>query len=302
MADEVRSGRAPLPNLTESPTSAVEQLVATFITRTGSQNTARSYRGAIEAFARFLRLPAVDAIGFLLGTNGEGAAQVMTRYKRQMVDNRAAARSINLRLGVLRSLVDLARSSGLVTWRLETDAVPVSPRSSGAVIRHDDFSHQLDQVAGDSGSPTRNRAIISLIYDAGLRRGEITSLNIADVDLQRRAITVASGRAERARRRQISPEAAIALRQWIELRGTDDGPLFISLDRASGRGRLSGESVRQVVKEFGAAFGNYLAPGALRRCGMARAVNDLGISFDIAEQASKHNGPGRAAEFRENGA
>ena len=83
----------------------------------------------------------------------------------------------------------------------------------------------------------RDLALIRLMHDLGLRRGEVVTLDRADVDLEAGTVAiVGKGKSERMTVTLNTPAAA-ALADWVAARGEWPGPLFVRLDRAAGRAR-----------------------------------------------------------------
>lgn len=64
----------------------------------------------------------------------------------------------------------------------------------------------------------RDRAIITVLYRAGLRVGEALALQPQDVDLEIGSIAVLHGKGDRRRTVGIDPGAAPILNRWIEVR------------------------------------------------------------------------------------
>ena len=89
----------------------------------------------------------------------------------------------------------------------------------------------------------RNRAMVELSYGSGLRRCEITRLDVEDIDFDAKQVYV-SGKGGKTR---IVPMTAIAvsvLSEYIALRHASRGPLFVT---TTGR-RLSGVSVGLIYR------------------------------------------------------
>jgi integrase/recombinase XerD len=79
----------------------------------------------------------------------------------------------------------------------------------------------------------RDRAILETLYATGLRRQEVASLTVADVDLRSGAIAVREGKGKRERLLPLSERAAAWLGKYLEdgrpqlLRKGDPGRLFL---------------------------------------------------------------------------
>lgn len=72
----------------------------------------------------------------------------------------------------------------------------------------------------------RNRALLALMFDTGLRSAEVVGLRVEDVDLEDQLVTV-TGKGNKQRRVPFSHGVAHLLRQWIAVRGEDPRPLFL---------------------------------------------------------------------------
>jgi integrase/recombinase XerC len=140
----------------------------------------------------------------------------------------------------------------------------------------------------------RDLALIRLMHDLGLRRGEIVALDLADVDL-REAKTIAvlgKGKSEKANVTLNGPTAA-ALADWIAARGDWPGPLFVRLDRAAGPGhpgRLDAGNVARashaLSRRAGVARGTN--PHGLRHQGITRALDLAGGDVRTVRRFSRH--------------
>lgn len=96
----------------------------------------------------------------------------------------------------------------------------------------------------------RDRAIVLTLLHTGIRRGELCSLRLEDVDFNREEIQV-TGKGDRARRVYLSPEAQKAILSYLRLRLDNCPMLFSSLD-----GRpLSGNAVQCLLADLGKTAG-----------------------------------------------
>jgi integrase len=64
----------------------------------------------------------------------------------------------------------------------------------------------------------RNRAIVAVLVFCGLRRQELIDVKISDIDLQSRWLKVRRGKGGKGRSIPLAPEAADAIRDWLEFR------------------------------------------------------------------------------------
>ena len=101
----------------------------------------------------------------------------------------------------------------------------------------------LDQAKGSKKEPKRARdaAILHLLYDMGLRRGEVVSLDLDDLDLKAGVLVILGKGRTQKEPLTLPTETGAVLLSWVHVRGEDPGPLFTNLDPAKqGDGRLDG--------------------------------------------------------------
>jgi integrase/recombinase XerC len=106
--------------------------------------------------------------------------------------------------------------------------------------------------AGDDALRTlRDRALVELLYGAGLRVGEVASLDVRDVDLHRGDVRVlGKGNVERVV--PLAGEARAALGAYLDARrapGLRAEPLFTALRKRAGvAARLGVRDMRRILK------------------------------------------------------
>lgn len=111
-------------------------------------------------------------------------------------------------------------------------------------------------AASSSRAPTgiRNRALIAVLYRAGLRIGEALALRPKDVDAAAGTLTVLHGKGDKRRTVGLDPGAFAIVERWLEVRRRRVGggrPLFCTLD-----GRpLDDSYVRRMLPRLAARAG-----------------------------------------------
>lgn len=223
-----------------------------------------------------------DAAGCLL-RGGHGTANAIAlAYRAHLLERHLAPATINRRLAALRSLVKLARTLGLVPWALEVASVESAPyrdtRGPGtAGVRQ--VLAALDGHTDPKG--LRDRAIVRLLYDRGLRRAEVVALDVDHVNLELGSVAVlGKGRTERVWY-TLPPKTVDAVRAWLAARGGAPGPLFVNLSpaRKTAAERLTGRSLHRNLGQLG------------ERAGVAGRVRPHGIRHTaITDVLAKSNG------------
>lgn len=103
----------------------------------------------------------------------------------------------------------------------------------------------------------RDRAMLETLYSTGVRRQELTELNLYDLDAQRGVVMIREGKGKRDRVIPIGARALAWIDKYLEdvrpdlASGADDGTLFLSnVGQALGSARLA-EIVRECVVDSG---------------------------------------------------
>ena len=94
------------------------------------------------------------------------------------------------------------------------------PRS---VLTHEEMEQVLSQADIDTDTGVRDRAILETLYSTGIRRSELTSLTIYDVDVGRQTLTIRGGKGNKDR---VVPIGERAL-DWMDRYITEVRPSFV---------------------------------------------------------------------------
>ncbi|MCA9282244.1 MAG: tyrosine-type recombinase/integrase [Phycisphaeraceae bacterium] len=86
------------------------------------------------------------------------------------------------------------------------------------VLTEDEARRLMDACGARSPTGLRNRALIALLYRAGLRVSEALALYPKDIDLQRGIVRVLRGKNGYARTVGIDPAACAVIARWVEAR------------------------------------------------------------------------------------
>lgn len=239
--------------------------------------TARTYSSDYRDFARFLGAsgpgPALDALVAM--SPGQANAMALA-YRVHLSDRQLAPGTIARRLVALRSAVKAARRIGLITWGLDVGGPKAETLRDTRGPGLDGWRKMLATAKAEASTPKglRDLALVRLLHDLGLRRGEAVSLDLANVDLEARTVAVVGKGKRQATRLTLPRPTADSLAAWIASRGNSPGPLFRPLDPgASPDERLTGEAVRRIVAALG------------KRSGLARVPRPHGLRHSAVTEA-----------------
>jgi integrase/recombinase XerC len=223
------------------------------VERNSSPLTIKSYREDLESLAAWLgeRYPAAPAPGDVSTLDLRG-------YLAALHEHQYAKTTIARRLASLRSFFRFGQREG---WSDANPAKPLrNPRKSRS-LPHFLSSEELDRLLSappaDKPLGLRDRAILEVLYSAGLRVSELVGLNDGDLDLAQGILRV-RGKGKRERLAPIGSYAASALKQWFRVRRLSprgpsgiEAPVFVN---KSGR-RLTTRSVGRLLEKHLAVAG-----------------------------------------------
>lgn len=286
----------PVPPLVPDRAGQLDQARAAELVRAWlagrSPHTLKAYGDDLRDFTAHLGVKSPGEAARTLLTQAPGPANGLAlAYRAAMLEKGLAPSTVNRRLAALRSLVKLARMLGLVTWAIEVGDVPRvkyrdtrGPGRAGFVAMY----RALQRL--QSAKAARDRAILRLLYDVALRRGEVVSLDLADVDLERKKLQiVGKGRLE-PELVTIPEPTRDALAAWIAVRGPEPGPLFVNFDRAKKGRRLTGKSVGRLVSRLGEQAGltRRVRAHGLRHAAITEALDRTQGNVRAVQRFSRH--------------
>lgn len=268
--------------------SPAERLVRAFLAGRNPE-TLRAYGNDLGDFAAFVGAPDVNAAADLLLKRGHGEGnELALAYRSHLVEKKLAAATINRRLAALRSLVKLGRTLGVVPWTLEVANAKAQPYRDTKGPGRLGFVALLAELRGRTDAKAkRDRVILRLLYERALRSIEVRRLDLADADLEAGVLQILGKGRSAKEPVTLAPPTVAALREWIAVRGQEAGPLFVNLDHAHKRQRLSSTAVYDVVRQLGEAAGIRARPHGLRHAAITEAL-DRGTDVRAVQRFSRH--------------
>jgi len=204
-----------------------------------SERTRRAYRFDVEEFCAWLerrgtRLEDVDVRAL-----SEYAAELGRARPRKL-----APATIGRKLAAVRAFLRHALGAQRVP---DASFAPRRPRRLPDAPRPQEVDSELDSFAGDEPLALRNRALVELVYSAGLRSQEAIDLDLRDVDFEQELVHV-RGKGGKERVVPLGEEAAHSVATYLRdarpklARGAENA-LFLS---ARGR-RLDTSTLRRLL-------------------------------------------------------
>ena len=204
-----------------------------------SAATRRAYRVDVEEFCSWLerrgtRLEDVD-----VRTLADYAAELGRARPRKL-----APATIGRKLAAVRAFLRHALGAERVP---DASFAPRRPRRLPDAPRPHEVDGELDALDGEGPLAVRNRALVELVYSAGLRSQEAVDLDLADVDFEQELVHV-RGKGGKERVVPLGEEAARLVADYLRearpqlVRGAENA-LFLSV---RGR-RLDTSTLRRLI-------------------------------------------------------
>ena len=176
-----------------------------------SDATRRAYRSDVAEFSSWLHTRGLELDDVEAATlAGYAAALAAARPGRE--PRKLAPATIARKLAAVRALLRFALGPGRVPdgsfAPRKRRKLPVAPKAS-------EVDAVLVAIEGDDPLALRNRALIELVYSAGLRSAEAVGLDLRDVDFEQEAVRV-RGKGDKERLVPLGEEAAYRLRLYLE--------------------------------------------------------------------------------------
>jgi site-specific recombinase XerD len=209
-----------------------------------SDGTRRAYRFDVEEFCSWLEqggtaLDDVDVRILVAYTSYLGAA------RSGRTPRRLAPATIGRKLVAVRAFLRHALGPARVP---DASLAPRRPRRLPDAPQPAEVERMLASLEGDGPAPLRNRALVELVYSAGLRSAEAVGLDLGDVDFEQELVHVRLGKGAKDRVVPLGEQAAYWVARYLRearpqlARGAENA-LFLSV---RGR-RLDTSTLRRLV-------------------------------------------------------
>jgi site-specific recombinase XerD len=233
------------------------QAIERFLRSPGlGESTRRAYRGDVEEFGRWLSRRSLKV--------GDVDIRVLTDYASDLGRARPrklAPATIARKLAAVRSFLRFTLGPANVP---DATLGPRLPRRLPDTPKASEVEAAVDGMEGNGPLALRNRALVELVYSAGLRSAEAVGLELGDVDFDREQLHV-RGKGGKERVVPLGEEAALLLAHYLHearpklVRAAENG-VFVS---ARGK-RLDTSTVRRVFSNphrLRHAFATHLLEG-----------------------------------------
>ena len=280
--------------------------LAEFLQLKTSPATRRTYAQCLDDF--FIRLAQVHAsieiVREFLSLSQFQAIALVLKYQSLLVEAGLAPATINTRISAVKSLVNHARKLGRCEFSLadvKSVALEVYRDTSG--VDPSGIRAILDTCDRDTVKGIRDYALIRLLWDNALRRGEVSAANVGDFDSSGKKLWIkGKGKIQKAAI-SLHPVTVAAVNDWLGTRGDvkPSDPLFISLDDKSGQ-RLQGRGIHLMIDRRSKLAGitKQMSPHRVRHSAITAYLDASGGDVRSAQGLSRHKNLNTLTRYDDN--
>jgi integrase/recombinase XerC len=221
------------------------------------------------------------------------AISLTARYREFLKVKEYAPATINSYLWAVRELASQAKRLDVTDWTLkDVEGVAAETLRDTRGTSMEGIQSMLGAIDRSTVEGTRNYALIALLFQNALRRGEVVGCNISHFDPIAKTLSI-KGKGKRDRARiDLSASVVAALRDWLEQRGEAvlGAPLFCAMNRNHKGHRLSGTSIYNIVRDLAATAGvsDRFSPHKIRHSAITAVLDLTDGDLRSAQALSRH--------------
>ena len=210
------------------------------------------------------------------------------------IQNGYAPRGIEFALNVVHNYLRFFAEQGRLKFPMYLVRVPKAPSNSHAAITEGDYRSVVETMKANHPGEYRNRAIVMLLHDTGLRIGELLSLQIEDIEENKSAV-VHTEKTIRSRRVYWNADTDAVLQSYLVERinsGPKDSEFLFATRRMKADKGLSSRSVQRMFAQAlrAANISRKLCLHSFRHSFIHRLAK-LGVPDAIIAQLVGHSTP-----------
>ena len=252
-----------------------------------SYHTRRSYLSDLRQFREFLLENGVDR-------PSDVDQLVIRAFLASLYRGGIKKVTVSRKVASLRAFFKFLLREGKIRYNpAQMVQAPKADKYLPSFLSIDEVFSLLGVKFGPGVSGLRDRAIIEFLYSAGVRVGELTGLNVGDVDFSNSLVKV-RGKGRKERIVPVGGPALSALKDYIGSRpgtggdkagGYTGSPLFLNRSGS----RLTTRSVRRIIDKYITLSGvdKKISPHALRHT-FATHLMDAGADLRVIQELLGH--------------
>lgn len=226
-----------------------------------SRHTLTNYKIDLEDFLKSVEKTPVDRIEYIH----------LRRYLGELRSKKYRPRTLSRKLSAIRSFFKFLEREGHITNNpASTILSPKLDKTLPKFLSEEEINQFIEAPDNKKRFGKRDRAILEVLYSAGVRVSELVGLNVDQVDLIS-SIAKVEGKGKKERLVPLGKQAVGAIKNYLDDRKGNASPLFLNKNGT----RLSDRAVRNIVNKYikVACINNQISPHVLRHSFATHLLN-----------------------------
>ncbi len=222
-----------------------------------------------------------------LSVNGTSPPMPTTNELRafiqSMLDKGLSRGTIRIRMRAIRAFCNFLEREEIIEASPMKDAeIPKVPARYPEIISNAQARKLMSAARRTTWTGIRNRSMLGMFLDTGMRLSELIGLDLEDVDLRSGTVRIRSGKGDKERHVYMGRALLRTMRKWIEVRGfhQEGTPFYLTKDG----NRLDLRNVERIVERIAKRAnlsGIRITPHILRHTFATHYIQNGGDPFSL---------------------
>ena len=224
--------------------------------KSGSENTRTTYKQGLKSFRKYVNdIAKIPSNRFEFKDCAYDFLLDYRNYLHKTMNQ--SERTVNNKLAVIKSYVRYAaaRNISLQQYAFSVSQVPCyrTPKKQQPIIESEDALAALLQMPKNTAQGLRDKTIMSILYDSGMRVNELVSLSVGCVSFLQESVKIRiHGKGNKERMAVLSEKTSALVRQYMEEFHSDTtqrDPFIYSVIGGM-RKHMSTRNIQKLIKKY----------------------------------------------------
>lgn len=252
-------------------TDLIDEFLIEQSVRGNSKETLRDYRTKLRIFTEFTGNIDVKSIDLFM----------LRKYYLKLAETRSNTVTIQTYVRSLRAFLNWLYNNEYIEEDLcKKFKLPKARKNYIDILTDEEIGRVYEACSGEDLKSLRDRAIVSLMLDSGLRLGEVVSAERAKLHLEERCLIV-TGKGNKQRAVAFGNTTQQHLREYLE-KCPDVPPLIIKVSGKDAFSEVTACTVKEIFRDLKIASGiSRLHPHLLRHTFATRYLENGGNIYSL---------------------
>lgn len=260
-----------------------------------SSLTVKNYKVDLERFVAWLNENTTKEDPHTTPTTPGEIGRVTVKDYAQFLktSGKVAPATANRRIISLKAFFTFLLDKGIIATNPTTDVKTKSIQKQNEIkwLSRNEVSklfHALETAPREGKEKkSRDKAILSILVNCGLRVSELAELKLDDLDLEKGFLTVFSGKGEKYRKVPVGKATTKAIQEWLSYRKADAETNYLFTSKRSPK--LTDRAVQHIFEKLTKAVGFEVTPHMCRHTFCKQIADKTGKLEVVADLAGHTN-------------